>query len=62
MGRLAVKQLNHPKLLIGKLKYSYMSLGGQDAFYPLNMYIGIFPAGAVPHINTELEHLEPIVQ
>jgi hypothetical protein len=58
----AVKQFYHPELLIRKLENAYMPFGREKAFHPFNMHIRILAAGAMAHINTELEHLETIRQ
>ena len=37
-----------------------MSFRRQDGFYPVNMNIRIFPAGAVTQVNAELEHIKAV--
>ena len=59
---LTMKKLYHPKLLVRYLHNTDLALLRQVKFCPLNMYIGIFPTGAKPEINTELEHLKSVVQ
>lgn len=58
----AMKQFDHTELFIRKLEDTHVPLGRQEALDPFDMNICIFPAGAVPHIDTELEHLEPVGQ
>lgn len=57
---VAMKYLHHPKLLIRDTHNAYMPMLWQYFFHPLYMHFGIFPAGAMPHVNTELEHLKSI--
>lgn len=59
---LTVKKLYHSKLFVRYLHNTDLSLFGKVKFCPFNVYISIFPAGTKPEIDTELEHLESIVQ
>lgn len=56
----SAKNLHHSELFIGDTHYPNISFRRQDLFYSLNMHLGILPAGAMPQVNAELKHLEPI--
>jgi len=56
----STKNLHHPELLIGDAHYPDISFRRQHSFHPLDMDFRILPAGAMPQVNAELEHLEPI--
>ena len=54
--------LHHAKLLVGDAHYVNMAPGWQIGLGSLYVYLGVFAAAAMPHIDTELKHLKTICQ
>lgn len=59
---LTIKNLHHTKLLVSDTHNPYVPFIRKYLFNPGNMYVCVFPAAAMPHINGELKHLKSIFQ
>ena len=55
------KKFNFPELFVGNAENSNLPKFGQKRFHPPDMHIRVLLAGAMPHINGELEHSEPVL-
>jgi hypothetical protein len=57
---MSTEDFHHSELFVGNTHDAYMPFWGKNVFYPLDMYLRIFPAGAVPQVYAELEHIEAV--
>lgn len=59
---LAHEEFYLGELLVGDGETSYLAKLRQRRLYTLQVYIGVLAAGAVAHVDGELEHSESVAQ